>query len=52
MSAWSEIGATLVGLGGLACGWQQSGRTLSHERALSYLAAVRDTALGPARRSA
>lgn len=42
MSAWGEIGTTLLGLGGLAFGWRERGRTFEHERTLSDLAAVRD----------
>jgi hypothetical protein len=38
----TEIGATLVGLGGLLFGWTQSTRTLGQQRTLADLAATRD----------
>jgi hypothetical protein len=38
----AEVGATLVGLGGLAFGWRQSTLSLGHQRTLADLAATRD----------
>jgi hypothetical protein len=42
MSAISEIGSTLIGLGGLTLAWRSTTRTFAHERTLADLAAVRD----------